>query len=162
MSYRSSSASQPWILLRGNQILAVDSKTGRLVWQHQCAGWNARDNTAGRMLLSGDNVIVALAKRLTCLDRATGQVVGEVNLPFDPDTAVAEDGLLLFAALNRALCVTEAGQVVWRIDSDASEVRCTSASGEALWKAPAVSEIVGLRSGAIAGNQVCQPDLARS
>jgi hypothetical protein len=114
------------------------------------------------MLLSGDNVIVAVARRLTCLDRATGRVVGEMMLPFDPDTAIADNGLLLFVALNEAICLTETGQLIWQILTDHSNNTCHTAHGQALWNMPSVTQIVGLRAGAIAGRQVSQPDLARS
>lgn len=93
-----------------------------------------------------------------CFDRFTGEVVGTIELGFNPDTALAENDVIFFSDLNNAACFTEFGELLWRLEPNGKEVVCRDANGQDLWAGWEYPRVRGLRSGAILGSLVSQPD----
>ena len=83
------------------QVCALDSRTGREIWCYGAAGGRGNSSPANRgVALLGDRVFYATGDaHLICLNRLTGAVMWDVNMPVTPGSFSASSAPLVVGDL---------------------------------------------------------------
>ncbi len=129
MTYRTAPF-EPLILSLGQGLLALDPATGAIAWSVSLK----RPTT--RLYRVGERVLALGADVVTCVDRESGAIVGQVELGFHPDEAIVCGTDLVLAEGNR-------------LSSERPAVVCLSSDGVIRWKATTTLVSTGLLSGDI-------------
>ncbi len=97
------------LVFRGN-VIAVERRTGAIAWRHDDRDAPHR----ARLEVTGDRVLVARDRQLTCFAYTTGVVLWEVEVPCEPETMVVDGGEVVFGSSGEAAAVDlETGAVLW-------------------------------------------------
>lgn len=165
MTYRAA-PNEPLILSMGQGLLALEPGTGRVLWSQSL------EAPITRLFRVGDRLLVLAATKVTCLDPASGAVIGVVDVDFFPEEGVVcgtdlvlVHGKSIMSNRPSVICLTSEGTIRWK-------AMCSLKSkgfleGEVLFQSfaadgSAVSEarygLLGEAPGIIHGDTVIQPD----
>ena len=94
------------------RVLGFDARTGTIRWELEIAqsGW------AIELAIHRGHVYACGGKQLSCIDYATGRLVGEVQLPvtyMGRPSMVVQDDLIYVAGEGEVICLDLAGRVLW-------------------------------------------------
>ena len=96
------------VLSFGGNVIAVERRTGRLVWQQKHEAYTAR------LLFPPGRVLLAYYKELLCLAYANGQVLWRTAVPTPTDSIVVDGDEIFFGAAGEAGCVDmTTGALLW-------------------------------------------------
>lgn len=92
----------------GGNVIAVERRTGKLVWQQKHEAY------AVRLLFPPGRVLLGYHKELACLVYTTGQVLWRTAVPVATDTIVVDGDEIFFGAVGEACCVdVNTGALLW-------------------------------------------------
>jgi outer membrane protein assembly factor BamB len=130
----------PPLLVVADRVVALDRTTGKERWSCEIVG------TARRFLIDDQRVLVFDSHGiLTCIEIATGRVIGKVETGFDVARSMLVDGDRIYVSSDREVVAMDfSGNILWRSD------RVHVSNG---------SSLCGL---GIPGGNVVQPDFSQS
>ncbi|MDC0742960.1 outer membrane protein assembly factor BamB family protein [Polyangium mundeleinium] len=97
------------VLAFGGYVIAVERRTGKLVWQQQY-----HEPYTARLLFAPGRVLLGYHKELVCLAYTTGQVLWRTAVPTSTDSIVVDGDEIFFGAVGEAGCVdVNTGALLW-------------------------------------------------
>lgn len=129
MTYRTA-PNEPLVISLGQGLLAVDPATGEVRWSLSLK------RPITRLFRVGERVLAVGADVVTCVDRDTGAVIGQVELGFHPDEGIV---------CGTDLVLAEGNSIV----GDRPAIVCLSSEGTIRWKATTTMVSTGLLSGEV-------------
>ncbi len=165
MTYRAAPI-EPLILSLGQGLLALEPATGRVLWSLSV------EAAITRLFRVGERLLVLAASKVTCIDPATGAVIGVVDVDFFPEAGVVcgtdlvlVHGKMVMGNRPSVVCLTADGAIRWKAHSTLESKGLLD--GETLFRSFAadgtvVSEarygLLGEAPGIVYRDAVIQPD----
>jgi len=162
MNYPQSGAGgEPVIICMGRVLVAFDAATGVVRWNHVAAA------TILRLFRVGARVLATTGESVICVEATTGQLVGTVQLGFQPDAGLAiGTDLILSSGTSsgsespRVACLGSDGSIKWRatIAAAGPENVLRVYGGDNSRRSEIRYPRTGYNSGILFGATVAQPD----
>jgi len=139
MEYRAAPLDAPLLVVAG-QVMALDRSTGKERWRHDVEG-------VARRFMIDDNRLFIFDSHgiLTCLEIATGRLIGKVKTGLDFASNMLVDGDRIYVSGDsEVIALDMTGNILWRSD----RILLLTSS----------SSLCGL---GVPGGNVVQPDFSR-
>lgn len=121
MSYRESPSPHPVITVQSSQVCGFDALTGRKLWEH-----GASTIVARFALAHGRVYLVDQMCEFTCIDAATGTVIGQAQIgksTWSASAMVAGPELVYVTTEHSLVALDRDGRVAWQVEIETSSVR---------------------------------------
>ncbi|MDI3291574.1 PQQ-binding-like beta-propeller repeat protein [Polyangium sp. 15x6] len=107
--YRHQDPHAPLLVLAfGGHVLAVERRTGKVVWKQK------HEPYLVRLLFAPERVLLGYGKELVCLAYETGQVLWQTSVPVWIDSILVDGNEIFFGAVGEAGCVdVNTGALLW-------------------------------------------------
>jgi hypothetical protein len=160
-TYRDTPPGDPLLLTIGEMLLAIDHRSGALLWQLRLPTATIRMfRVANRLLLVGTD-------RVLGVDVTVGKSIGGTQLPFTPSTGLCHDGRLFLAGRSGVACLDLECNLLWSAVQPALtktwsfdfSLQCKSEDGTELWSVD--TGVTGTAPGMCVGDAITQPDLVK-
>ena len=158
----------PLIASNRTLLIAVEPRSGKLLWQQRLPTAPTRLFQVGRSLFVCESTKDGVSSRLHCIDVSTGAFIGRLELGFGITAGFVDGDVLYVAGGGGFACISTRGEIVWKavytvdagLVSSKEAFVCTDSAGRELWRSDDPgARITGDAEGLILGALVAQPDL---
>ena len=155
-------AAAPLVLLQLPYLRALEPHSGRLLWETLVGEPEGSESSPGRLFVTAHGLFVLAGARIWLVDVATGRIVGGVELPFTPDTAVFDGECFYVANVPAAAAVGVDGRLRWKLGMEAGmwsgKLICRDGNDQVLWERKSTTSTLSSAAGIALGTIVAQPD----